>query len=89
MKTKAGAILSSIRIDRSLDRKISVQLYMGLRDIILSGGLNGGERLPATRTLASANWAYREPRRSMRLAVSFQKGCWNRGSAREHSSATR
>jgi GntR family transcriptional regulator/MocR family aminotransferase len=26
---------------------------MGLRDIILSGGLNGGERLPATRTLAS------------------------------------
>jgi GntR family transcriptional regulator/MocR family aminotransferase len=53
MKTKAGAILSSIRIDRSLDRKISVQLYMGLRDIILSGGLNGGERLPATRTLAS------------------------------------
>lgn len=53
MKTKAGAILSSIRIDRSLDRKISVQLYMGLRDIILSGGLSGGERLPATRTLAS------------------------------------
>jgi len=53
MKIKAGAILSSIRIDRSLDRKISVQLYMGLRDIILSGGLNGGERLPATRTLAS------------------------------------
>ena len=53
MKTKAGAILSSIRIDRSKDRKISVQLYMGLRDIILSGGLNGGERLPATRTLAS------------------------------------
>ncbi|WP_417408179.1 PLP-dependent aminotransferase family protein [Hoeflea sp.] len=53
MKTKAGAILSSIRIDRDQDRKISVQLYMGLRDIILSGGLNGGERLPATRTLAS------------------------------------
>jgi GntR family transcriptional regulator/MocR family aminotransferase len=53
VKAKAGAILSSIRIDRSLDRKISVQLYMGLRDIILSGGVNGGERLPATRTLAS------------------------------------
>ncbi|WP_394688146.1 PLP-dependent aminotransferase family protein [Hoeflea sp.] len=53
MKIKAGAILSSIRIDRSSDRKISVQLYMGLRDIILSGGLTGGERLPATRTLAS------------------------------------
>tara|TARA_R110002020_G_scaffold133753_2_gene298478 strand:- start:514 stop:1986 length:1473 start_codon:yes stop_codon:yes gene_type:complete len=53
MKTKAGAILSAIRIDRSQDRKISVQLYMGLRDIILSGGLSGGERLPATRTLAN------------------------------------
>lgn len=53
MKTKAGAILSSIRIDRLQDHKISVQLYMGLRDIILSGGLTGGERLPATRTLAS------------------------------------
>ncbi|KJS09181.1 MAG: GntR family transcriptional regulator [Hoeflea sp. BRH_c9] len=52
MKTRAGAILSSIRIDRGQDRKISVQLYMGLRDIILSGGLKGGERLPATRTLA-------------------------------------
>lgn len=53
MKTKAGAILSSIRIDRTLDRKISVQLYMGLRDVILSGGLVNGNRLPASRTLAS------------------------------------
>ncbi len=53
MKTKAGAILSSIRIDRSQDHKISVQLYMGLRDLILSGGLTGGERLPATRTLSN------------------------------------
>lgn len=51
MKIKAGAILSSIRIDRALDRKISVQLYMGLRDIILAGGLQPGERLPASRTL--------------------------------------
>jgi len=53
MKTKAGAILSSIRIDRQQDQKISIQLYMGLRDLILSGGLTGGERLPATRTLSS------------------------------------
>jgi GntR family transcriptional regulator/MocR family aminotransferase len=51
MKTKAGAILSSIRIDRSVDQKISVQLYMGLRDVILGGGLSG--RLPASRTLAT------------------------------------
>lgn len=52
MKTNAGALLSSIRIDRDADRKISVQLYMGLKDILLSGGVNPGERLPATRTLA-------------------------------------
>jgi GntR family transcriptional regulator/MocR family aminotransferase len=53
MKIKAGAILSSIRIDREMDRKISVQLYMGLRDLILAGGVQPGERLPASRTLGS------------------------------------
>jgi GntR family transcriptional regulator/MocR family aminotransferase len=53
LKAKAGAILSSIRIDRSSKRKISIQLYMGLRDVILTGGLSSGTRLPATRTLAS------------------------------------
>ncbi|WP_421935164.1 PLP-dependent aminotransferase family protein [Pelagibius sp.] len=52
MKTNAGALLSSIRIDRNARRKISVQLYMGLKEILLSGGVNPGERLPATRTLA-------------------------------------
>lgn len=53
MKRKAGAILSSIRIDRTGNKKIGVQLYMALRDLILSGGLVGAERLPASRTLAS------------------------------------
>lgn len=53
MKTKAGAILSSIRIDRTSKRKISIQLYMGLRDVILTGGLSSGTRLPASRTLAT------------------------------------
>lgn len=52
MKQAAGALLSSIELDRSLPKNISVQLYMALRDIILSGGLRAGERLPATRTLA-------------------------------------
>ncbi len=52
MKQAAGALLSSIELDRSLRKNISVQLYMALRDIILSGGLRAGERLPATRTLA-------------------------------------
>jgi GntR family transcriptional regulator/MocR family aminotransferase len=52
VKHAAGALLSSIRLDRSLRRSVSVQLYMALRDIILSGGLRAGDRLPATRTLA-------------------------------------
>jgi GntR family transcriptional regulator / MocR family aminotransferase len=51
MKQAAGALLSSIQLDRSLRRSVSVQLYMALRDMILSGGLRAGERLPATRTL--------------------------------------
>ncbi len=52
MKHAAGALLSSIRLDRTLKRSVSVQLYMALRDKILSGALRAGERLPATRTLA-------------------------------------
>lgn len=52
MKKQAGALLSSILIDREAHRKVSIQLYMGLRDIILSGGLSAGDRLPASRTLA-------------------------------------
>lgn len=52
MKNKAGALLSSIQIERGSDKKISVQLYMALREIILSNGLGAGDRLPASRTLA-------------------------------------
>jgi GntR family transcriptional regulator/MocR family aminotransferase len=52
MKQEAGALLSSIRLDRHSDKSISVQLYMALRDMLLSGGLRPGDRLPATRTLA-------------------------------------
>ena len=52
MKQAAGALLSAIHLDRSSRKGMSVQLYMALRDIILSGGLRAGDRLPATRTLA-------------------------------------
>ena len=52
MKTPGGALLSSIKIDRGANRKVGVQLYMALRDIILTGGLAAGDRLPASRTLA-------------------------------------
>ncbi|MEP5728213.1 MAG: PLP-dependent aminotransferase family protein [Sulfitobacter sp.] len=52
MKKQDGALLSSIEIDRSSKRRVGVQLYMSLREIILSGGLRAGERMPASRTLA-------------------------------------
>lgn len=52
MKRHGGALLSSIRIDKTSDRRISVQLYMALREVLLSGGLTPGDRMPATRTLA-------------------------------------
>ncbi|WP_172292895.1 PLP-dependent aminotransferase family protein [Pseudoruegeria sp. HB172150] len=52
MKQESGALLSAIKLDRESRRSISVQLYMALREIILSGGLRAGERLPATRVLA-------------------------------------
>lgn len=45
-------MLSSIKIERGGAKKISIQLYMALRDLLLSGGLAPGERLPATRILA-------------------------------------
>jgi GntR family transcriptional regulator/MocR family aminotransferase len=52
MKRHAGAVLSSIKIDKHADKKISIQLYMALRDLLLTGALTPGDRLPATRTLA-------------------------------------
>ncbi len=52
VKHAAGALLSSIQLDRTLRRSVSVQLYMALREMILSGALGAGDRLPATRTLA-------------------------------------
>ncbi|MCV0425341.1 MAG: PLP-dependent aminotransferase family protein [Roseibium sp.] len=52
MKRHAGAVLSSIKIDKNAEKKISIQLYMALRDLLLTGALTPGDRLPATRTLA-------------------------------------
>ncbi len=52
MKHSGGALLTSIQIDQNSARNISTQIYMGIRDIILTGGVVAGERLPASRTLA-------------------------------------
>jgi len=53
VKRAEGALLQSIRIDRAAPQTLSLQITAGLRDLILSGALKPGERLPATRTLAS------------------------------------
>jgi GntR family transcriptional regulator/MocR family aminotransferase len=52
VKRTGGALLLSLRVDHGGPRPVSTQLCAALRDIILSGGLNAGERLPASRTLA-------------------------------------
>ncbi len=52
MKNAAGALLSSCQLDREARASLSVQLYLALREVILSGGLRAGDRIPATRTLA-------------------------------------
>lgn len=47
-----GALLESIEINRSKPNKLSLQICHGLRELILSGSLRAGDRLPATRILA-------------------------------------
>lgn len=53
IKRAGGALLLSIEIDRTAPGTVSHQLYSAMRDIIHAGGLHTGERLPASRTLAS------------------------------------
>lgn len=52
VKRAGGALLAGIRIDHGASRPIATQLYAGLRDLMLSGAIATGTRLPATRTLA-------------------------------------
>ncbi len=52
VKRAGGALLLGIQIDPASTRPIGTQLYMGLRELMLSGGIATGVRLPATRTLA-------------------------------------
>ncbi len=53
VKRTGGALLLSLKIDHGSERPVGTQLCMGLRELILSGGLGAGDRLPASRTVAA------------------------------------
>src|SRR5260221_3395488 len=52
VKRAGGVLLLSIALDHDSPRPISTQLYVRLRDLMLSGAIAPGVRLPASRTLA-------------------------------------
>jgi GntR family transcriptional regulator/MocR family aminotransferase len=52
VKRAGGALLLSVSIDHNAVRPVSTQLYAALRDLMLSGAIAAGVRLPASRTLA-------------------------------------
>lgn len=52
MKSSAGLLLSSIELDRASAIPLYRQLYLQIRKQILGGRIQGGVRLPSTRTLS-------------------------------------
>ncbi|HMM62699.1 MAG TPA: PLP-dependent aminotransferase family protein [Mesorhizobium sp.] len=52
VKRSSGELLFSIAVDRSLDKSITTQVYGAIRQLITSGDLPAGRRLPSSRTLA-------------------------------------
>ncbi len=52
VKYAGGALLPTLSVDRTVRTPISAQLASALREMILSGKLKPGERLPSSRTLA-------------------------------------
>ena len=52
MKSPAGLLLSGIELDRASSIPLYRQLYLQIRKQILSGRIQGGVRLPSTRTLS-------------------------------------
>lgn len=52
VKYPGGALLPTLQFDRNTKTPISVQLGCALREMILSGKLEPGQRLPSSRTLA-------------------------------------
>ncbi|HEY6334591.1 MAG TPA: winged helix-turn-helix domain-containing protein [Alphaproteobacteria bacterium] len=47
-----AALIDNLALDEESVEPLIRQLYRSLRDLILSGGLKSGAKLPSTRTLA-------------------------------------
>jgi GntR family transcriptional regulator / MocR family aminotransferase len=54
LKTPSKAVFPQIRLDQHAPVPVQRQLYEGLRQVILQGGLRFGVQLPSTRRLAKA-----------------------------------
>jgi GntR family transcriptional regulator / MocR family aminotransferase len=52
VKYAGGALLPSLAVDREASAPLTAQLASSLRELILSGDLAPGQRLPSSRTLA-------------------------------------
>ena len=52
-KYAGGVLLPTLRAERNSERPISLQLVSAMRELILSGVLKPGQRLPSSRTLAN------------------------------------
>lgn len=52
VKRSSGELLFSITVDRALGKSITTQVYGSIRQLITSGDLPAGKRLPSSRTLA-------------------------------------
>ena len=53
VKRAGGALLLAVALDHASARPISTQLYVALRELMLSGRIVAKTRLPASRALAS------------------------------------
>ena len=52
VKKPGGALLLALTVDPAEPRPLGTQLLVALREMILSGSLRAGDRLPASRTIA-------------------------------------
>ncbi len=52
-RLSAGVLIPGVSLERSTDEPISAQLFTRLRELVISGQLEPGARLPSTRGLAN------------------------------------